>query len=111
MAAPRRENNPARKPDLTIAELKADSSVDPHRDWKAAQFINAKGLNKINKSRGETVAGNLARALDLAEGPAGEARDKSLRKTHDITGGYGAGQRGTPWTSADKYGDKYDKSN
>jgi hypothetical protein len=85
-----------------VKDLQQVNTVDPYRDARAAQFINAKGLNKVNKSRGETVAGNIAKALDLSQGPGSEARDKSLDKTYNISGGYGANKRGTPWTKSDK---------
>jgi hypothetical protein len=103
-----RAHNPARRPNLTVADLKNKHRVDPIRDAGAIDFINAKGLNKINKKAGESVAGNLERALDLAEGPTAEAREASLKRTHHLQGGDGATAYGPAYTSSEKYGEKYE---
>ena len=103
-----RANNPARKPNLTVAGLRDSHSVDPFRDAEAIDFINAKGLNKVNKKAGESVAGNLKQALDLSEGPTARARAASLKSTHQTSNGTGADARGTAYTSYEKYGEKYE---
>ena len=113
MAAPDRANDPARKPDLRVEDVKADNpsvEYDHFKQRRAAEYINALGLNKIDRSKGQSVAGNLKIALDKVSGKGKEAREKSLSRTHDMSNstGYGAGLQARPWTRADKHGSKYE---
>lgn len=101
-----RARDPRRQP--RVEEVRAQYGNDSFKNANAAEFINAKKLNIIDRSKGETVGGNLSKAMDLANGPAGQARDKSLRRIYNIHGGYGAKQRGEAWTRFDKHGDKYE---
>lgn len=106
MAAPRRENDPKRRPNLTVAQVRENTLGG--NDEKIAGFINAKKLNVIDGSKGETVAGNLAHAVDLATGKGAEARKKSLSKTHMNVTGSGADTTAyKAYDSYEKYGDKY----
>ena len=106
MSAPRRERDPKRQPN--VAELKAKYGDHWSTEHKAAEFVNAKKLNIIDGSKGQTVGGNLAHALDLAVGKGSEAREKSLRKTHmNVTGAGADATAYKAYDSYEKYGDKY----
>lgn len=110
MSAPRRENDPKRRPNLTVAQVRENTpgGGDWRNDEKIAGFINAKKLNVIDGSKGQTVAGNLAHAVDLATGKGAEARKKSLSKTHMNVTGSGADTTAyKAYDSYEKYGDKY----
>jgi hypothetical protein len=109
MAAPRRENDPKRKPNLTVAQVRENTpgGADWRNEGKIADFINAKKLNIIDGSKGQTVAGNLQQAVDLATGKGAAAREKSLRRTHfNVTGKGATAQADRPYESYEKYGDK-----
>jgi hypothetical protein len=110
MSAPRRENDPNRKPNLTVAQVKQKYGTDAWPDGdRAAGFINAKKLNIIDGSKGQTVGGNLAHAMDLAVGKGSEGRAKSLRKTHmNVSGKDADATAQKAYSSYEKYGDKYD---
>jgi hypothetical protein len=107
MSAPRRENDPKRQPRVSEVRDSVDGSWST--EDKIAGFINAKKLNIIDGSKGQTVGGNLAHAADLAVGKGSEGREKSLRKTHMNPTGSGADATAhKAWSSYEKYGDKYD---
>jgi hypothetical protein len=111
MAAPRRENDPKRQPRVSEVRDSVDGSWST--EGKIADFINAKKLNIIDGSKGQTVGGNLAHAADLAVGKGSKGREKSLRKTHmNVTGSGGADATAYKmYDSYEKYGDKYGNKN
>lgn len=95
------QNQP--KPELTVSDVEKEyrGRIFHHED-RAADFINERRLNRVDKSKGESVAKNLKKAMDVTniDGEIDRARKKSLNKTHNPF-------TNQPYSSYEKYGDKY----